>query len=894
MIERAKYLRHKEVMVINDHPVKLELENGQKFSSSSNTMLMTSLRTGRVTLACAVEHDFEGIVSTKVFQTYMDYTYFGEQEGIEKNKDYTKEICKRADLQLVNIREDIQEEVLEPEAFFILKTQEVLTRKSVERLTWYKLETHKDVFVSYRLKQQLDLLIHEIKEVKPKLIVITGKWGFFFLTGKSTVAGTQGNYKDPKLLGGLATFRASILQPHECFDIEETIVFPMYHTLNAIKMLNTVPIMKMDLIKLGYIYHTLLEQPVSYFLRPDKTYISGVDKEQILSYITKVKTVIAVAPTYVALDIETMFKSIIDCISIAITIDEGISIPFASVTNPLLWSEEDEVEVSLALFDLMQDPNCLHVGQNYSYDCQYYSRLWEIDVRSYNDTMIMHHCLYNSRPKDLAMLASLYGEFYTYWKDEIEATKETPEKRWEYNVKDSCWTLEVFYILKDIVEAEPKLFQDFVEFQQKELSPTMDEVMGRGIRIDLETKKEMCNFFEALQVMVEEEINNILGQPTFNIKSTPQKKAILSDLLGIKLAIKKKTGSETADKEALEDYILDYPELAPLLTLFREHGSLKVFVSTFLKMKLDVDNRARTQYKVAGTDTYRLASVKNAFGTGGNLQNIPAKGKIDLIYSEELYNEKTGKASHLELPNCKLMFLPDDGWVFFNGDFKGADAQVVAFDSNCPFLIDIFQDPTNDLYAVLASEYYKRKIEKWMPERTQFKAVAHASNYLGQAPTIARAAGLLVRDVNKVQKWYFKRCPEVVEWQNSIIADIDRQGYTENIFGARGWYLNKHDPTLRNKAVGWRGQSVIANLCNKSMVAINRIDKKTIQPLMNIHDAVAGQFRRECLQAPELIQQAMSIELPYEVPLTIGVDFDIYKEGYGSEKITVEDLRTLT
>jgi len=48
-----------------------------------------------------------------------------------------------------------------------------------------------------------------------------------------------------------------------------------------------------------------------------------------------------------------------------------------------------------------------------------------------------------------------------------------------------------------------------------------------------------------------------------------------------------------------------------------------VFLSTFIMMPLDQDSRMRCSYNICGTETYRFSSSKNAFGSGGNLQNLP-------------------------------------------------------------------------------------------------------------------------------------------------------------------------------------------------------------------------------------------------------------------------------
>jgi len=884
MIPRPKFLRHKDVVLINDVPVKVEVENEEKFSSASNLNLLTTLRTGRVNPhnTSPVE-GFKGIISTKIYPTYLDYSYYGEPD-VEKNFDFKNEFRKKKDLQIMSPRDGEGD-------YFVDKDVETLTEKSIPKFTFYKLEHQKDVYISYRLKEQLDLLIAEIKEVQPKLIILTGKWSLFFLTGQIPLSKTLGNYKDRKPLGGLTTYRSSLIEIHSCFGIEhDYVAIPVYHTINSISMPDKIPFIELDYQKLGYIYQNILDKGVGYYKIQDKEYIVGEDKEKIINYLDDLLSRVKEKPLLVSMDIETMYHSLIDCIGITDNLDNGLCIPFAKVEEPNIWSLEDEVEIMTLLREIMIHTNCQHVGQNYSYDCQYYYKLWGLSISTTLDSMVQHHVLYNYLPKDLAFLASIYCDKYTYWKNEIDATKEAPEDRWKYNVKDIINTLEVALVLKGLLESSDKMLGEFYQFQQLEVAPALDNIMNRGVRIDTEQKEKFYRFFHTLLLEVEQRLKDAVGEPDFNINSVPQKLKLFKDLLGIKLVKAKKSGNDTTDSAAMKGYIEEYPLYKPFLTLMLEYQSLKVFVNTFLGMELDDDSRARTQYKIAGTDTYRLSSTKNVWGKGANLQNIPSKGKIDLVFTEQVAKESSNPiikenliSTGLALPNVKKMFLPDSGkWVFFNVDFSSADARIVGHRTNCKFYIDIFREGL-DIYSVLAEEYYRKKIDKKSKERQTFKMVCHATAYGGFAPTIARGTGLLVQEVHKLQQWYFSVCPQVRQWHRDVQRDISTIGYVTNIFGARGWFLNTNDQTLLNKAIAWQPQSEVGILTNKGLVSIEK-HEENIQVLLQTHDSVSGQFLKTDKTAKERIVQHMTRTLPYDIPLTIPVDIEISELSYGDCK----------
>lgn len=886
MITPSKFPRPKNVLVLNDVPVKLEIENEQKFSSASNMTLLTALRTGRVSVGCPTNREFKGIISTDTYQTYVDYTYFGESEGVEKNVNYVKELRKRKDLYLVNTREDADEGVLDPEAYFIEKDQETLTRKSIERLTFYKLETHKDVFVSYRLKVQLDRLLEEIEKVQPKIIVVTGKWGLFFLTGKATVAQTQGNYKDPKLLGGLKTYRASILQPHESFGIQETIVYPLYHPINAMKMLEAVPIMRLDYEKLAHMYHTVLEEGAGHYLRPEKGYLIGVDLQQITAFLKITQEKVSLEPTYVSMDIETMFSSIIDCISVATSTEQGLSIPFASLDNPLLFSEEEEIEICLALFTLIQHPNCLHVGQNYQYDTDFYYNLWDIPVVASLDTLLIHHKLYNYLPKDLAFLASLYCDTYSYWKGDIIATKETPETRWEYNAKDACYTLEIALVLQEILAQQPTPMQDLYEFESQRLVPKLDGMMRTGVLVDTEEKAKLYTIFSKLLVDLKEEVNKVIGEPEFNLNSWQQKQRVFEDLLGMELI--KRKGKKTTDAAAMLDYIDEYSLYRPFLTLLLEQASLKVFTNNFLGMELDADSRVRTQYKTAGTSTGRLASTKNIRGKGANLQNIPSKGKLDLVQAASLVDGESfaqigqERDGAIKLPNIKKIFLPDKGMEIADCDYSGADIMVVSAEAECTWLIDYFANPRGcgKVYAYVASEFFQREVSPKSKEYKVYKGVFHGSNYGMGVKKLAMMAGIPIKQARELQDFYFRLNPEIPKWQKRVEEEIRSKGYIENIFGRRGWFINSNDPMLLNKALAFTPQSTIGDIVNRALVNTEKFPE--IIPLLQVHDSLVVEYPAEkAVHYRKAILSCMDVPLPYDPILIIPSDIQVSCKSYG-------------
>lgn len=314
--------------------------------------------------------------------------------------------------------------------------------------------------------------------------------------------------------------------------------------------------------------------------------------------------------------------------------------------------------------------------------------------------------------------------------------------RWQYNGKDCCYTKSIETVLDRMLLASDLKLQEFYDFQIHHVCKSVVTMMNRGVRIDKQLKEEMNNTFSELMEGCLEKLRWVANEPEFNPNSTPQVKNFFKTLLGIKPLVNRKTKAESFGADAMLVYLEEYPEYRALLTLFLEYKSIKVFVRTFLSMKLSYDERLRCSYNPAGTKTYRFSSRKDVDGNGGNLANLPSKGKIDLRYAlQEIYTGEETDDSYsdivpdgidistpyegkLSLPNCKKMFIPDDGWVFFDADYSSIDLHFVVWEADCSFLKQIIKSG-QDVYSVLASHYYQREIIKKDEERQIFKAICH-------------------------------------------------------------------------------------------------------------------------------------------------------------------------
>jgi DNA polymerase I-like protein with 3'-5' exonuclease and polymerase domains len=726
-------------------------------------------------------------------------------------------------------------------------------------------ESKKEQIVNYAYNELLTLL-EEIKQVKPKLIICAGRWSLYFLTAVATYAETR---KSP--FGTLLKWRASHLQLCSWWDYqEEHTVLPILPPASAWQLPEMETVKTQDYLRLSIIAKAALAGNFSEYVKPVENFLIKPSFEAAKAWLTQAIQYVENLPDQIVpicFDVETR-TGFEDCISIGLNETDAMCLPFSTTLTPHYWSEAEEVTLYGLLRTLMLHPRVGHIGQNYSYDMQYIWRDLFLIVQPQHDTMIMHHTLFAGMEKNLAFLASLYCKVYVYWKDEGSTAKgKTDEERWRYGCKDVTRTWEIHQTLLEVYRAAPEKLQKAYEFQNGELVPALVEIMNRGVRFNDSKKMVLYQELRAMMADLIGRMNDALGEE-INLNSAPQKHALFYDLFDLPKQLDPKTNQPTLNAEALDILKELEPLVRPFADMLSEYGNLKTFSSTFLNARVDDDGRMRTSYNPAGTDTFRLSSSQNAFKSGMNLQNVPHGGETALGY---------------KLPNVRALFLPDPGYTYFDIDLDSADLRIVVAESGASGLQQMFDEGLKPYVEMMKEFYHDPGKTKASKEYILFKALAHGSNYLGSARGLAVRTGLIVHEVDKLQKWYFGRNPEIATWHKEIKAQVDKRGWIENVFGYRRYFYNKREPTLYQIAAAWKPQSTVGILINKGLVRI-RYNEPDVHVLLQVHDSLAGQYPTARPELKEAIRQNCLIELPFPKPITIPVDINTSEKSWGDCK----------
>lgn len=701
----------------------------------------------------------------------------------------------------------------------------------------------RDKFVMPAIRDGAELLKREIEMCQPTVIIAFGNLAMWMLTGQ----------------WGITSWRGSIMQTDLPLALGyKPKVIPTYSPSAVMRQWSWRQIMIHDLrrAKGEAVKRELYTPNYNFVIRPDYS--------TVLTILSQLYSQVRERPGKISVDIETRAGHTA-CIGLAWSTLDALCIPIMCVERPDgYWPLEQESAISYALFQLLTHPNCEVIGQNFSYDAQYFYRHLHFLPNLKRDTMLTQHTMFSNLPKSLDFLSSMYCQYHTYWKDEGKewSAKMDEDQLWQYNCKDAVITFEVDTAQQAAI-ASMKL-QPVHDFQQKLFWPVL-QTMTRGLRVNTAQRGQFAFTLQEEIAKREQWMIDVLGE-SLNIKSPLQMKRLFYETLGQKPILSRKTGTVTCDDEALRKIAEREPLLLPITRKITELRSLGVFLSTFVNAPLDTDGRMRCSFNIGGTETYRFASSKDAFGSGLNLQNIP----------------KGGKDAELELPNIRSLFIPDPGMTFFDIDLASADLRIVVWESDEPDMKALLKAGL-DPYTEIAKEFYHDPtISKKDPRRQTFKSFAHGTNYMGTAKGLAERLGLSVHEAEKTQKWYFGRFPKIKKWQDDIKDQVYKRRMVQNVFGYRCYFFDRIEGTIFNQAAAWIPQSTVACLINRAYLAIYE-QLPEVQVLLQVHDSLAGQFPTHL--GDWMTQQIVSkaeIPLPYPGdPLVIPVGVKTSQTSWG-------------
>jgi DNA polymerase I-like protein with 3'-5' exonuclease and polymerase domains len=423
---------------------------------------------------------------------------------------------------------------------------------------------------------------------------------------------------------------------------------------------------------------------------------------------------------------------------------------------------------------------------------------------------------------------------------------------WQYNCLDTVYTNEVWENLLTLVESQGMTEQ--VDFQHL-VERTMLRIMFRGVRWDIRLAKEYSRQLARQMQDRLDFLERIFGYPV-NPRS-PQLRKLFYEVLRVQPVYKRKTERPTLDDAALQKVADREPLVRPIVKAVQEFRSLGTVKATMVDAEPDEDERMRTSYNTAGTETFRFSSSTTAFGRGMNLQNLPREEE------EELY------------PNIRSLVQPDEGFLLMEWDLSQADLCVVAWEADDRALKQMLREGV-DVHAENAHELGMSRYDG--------KRWTHATDYGLMPYMAARKFGITVHQAELRQRRYFEMYPGILLWHKRVWNALEVHHAVWNVFGYRRFYFGRIEPSLLPHALAWVPQSTVAIVINKALVAVDQ-KLPSVEILLQTHDSFTAQvLARLAKRTIPKISELAHIVLPYPDPLTIPIKCKVSKVSWGEVK----------
>jgi DNA polymerase I-like protein with 3'-5' exonuclease and polymerase domains len=390
--------------------------------------------------------------------------------------------------------------------------------------------------------------------------------------------------------------------------------------------------------------------------------------------------------------------------------------------------------------------------------------------------------------------------------------------------------------------------------------------MQLGVRVDLERRAQITAELGLAIEDCDRFISDVLGHP-LNVRSSPQMAGLFYGDLAQKpvmsRAKKNQPSHVSCDDEALQVVAKREPLLRSLVDKILHRRSLSVLKTSFAEARLGEDGRMRCSLNICGTETFRLSSSQDAFGSGLNLQTIPDENTKASVKAE-----RRGES----IPNIKAMFVPDPGYTFFNLDLDRADLHVVVWEAD-----------DAELKAVLRSgaDIHAENAKVLGCDRELAKSFIHGTNYGGSSRTMAIVCGISTHIADAYQRRWFGAHPGIHRWHTEVERRLNATREVHNAFGYRRHYFGRLEGLLP-EALAWIPQSCVSCAINRAWVHLYE-NQPDIQTLLQVHDSLAGQFKTLSAEpATASIKECCKVIIPYPHPLVIPTSLKTSPVSWGA------------
>ena len=412
---------------------------------------------------------------------------------------------------------------------------------------------------------------------------------------------------------------------------------------------------------------------------------------------------------------------------------------------------------------------------------------------------------------------------------------------------------------KKILESEldkrrvRKVFEEI----EKPIMPVVEQMNERGVKIDKEILAGLSQKYHKELSRLEKAIWKEAGEE-FNINSPKVLSNILFNKLGLADKRQKKTPTgalstkeseleKLRDKHAIIGHILEYRELAKLLSTYIDA----------IPPLLDKKSRLHSTFIQTGSTTGRMAS------NNPNLQNIPNKTLL-------------GRA-------IRNAFIPEKGFKLLSLDYSQIELRIAAILSQDKKLIEIFKNG-EDVHSGVAMRVFKvpaDQVDKGM--RIKAKTINFGILYGMGVNALKANLGVDRKEAQEFYNKYFETFAGLTAYLDKIKLETEKKGYTETMFGRRRYFAGFKSPLpyvraqAERMAINAPMQGTQADLIK---IAMKKIDdhiksegeEDDVRLILQVHDELVYEVRSSLVEkTSKEFKKLMETVLPEQETLGVPI-----------------------
>lgn len=700
-----------------------------------------------------------------------------------------------------------------------------------------------------------NLLVQEINDIKPLVIIAQGEYALQILTGRK----------------GITNFRGSVLTLRDDLVSKVRTNFP-------IRIVSTQHLsIEHNAEEQRFLLGMDIKKAVDLIFDP----MRAIDSHEITicrstKDLLNFRRLYPANPERMNTDIE-MHRQFITCASFSFDGYRAAVIPFVGSRVPF----EDQAQMSRILAADLDNPLIGKENQNIDFDKSKYQRFGYKINNIVWDSMLAASLISPEFPKRLGFLTSVYceGAYHKGDKDDWDPSIGL-DTLYEYCGKDSVKNFQI----------NTKQRQDLIDMDSLEFMDWMlkwynmyYDVESIGFLADPRKQKELLGKYEGLRELKLMELNCITGQPLKNLAFSAVGKFMDENDFPV-LRHRVDTGFMivNTDAESLKKMRsaspLDYRKcklpyehairFINLVLLIRRIDK----VLDYIDVGVHPDGRIRTSVRLTATTSGRTANSKTSdrsyiwtydkkgrYGLdtkqlGNSLQTVTKHGFIiEGEDDEDIEDGIIGK-------DVREMYRADPGWVIMEYDRSQAEARVVdvlsedwdgleeygVLDKHSKAAAIIF---TNFTYEQIRS-LYKSGDDEGAYMRQIGKKTVHATNYdmgpyrLSNLANISMSLAIKALAAMHAAKPWIKRV-----YHDGVETEVRSKRRLDNPYGRPRVFYKKLDGHGIKVAYSWYPQSTISDGTKIAMYKIwDEIDRQRAYLIAENHDSITALVKRGYLR----------------------------------------------